>query len=278
VNNEPGAQPVTRIEPPSGWQLINFRELVEYRELFLFLVWRDIKGLYAQTIMGLGWAILQPLIQIVIFTIIFGKVAKVDTGGIPYFLFSTVAVIPWTYMSTAMASSSMSLVSSQGMLGKIYIPRLIFPTTPVLSKLLDFSISLVLLVGVMIFYQVPLTGNIVFFPVFLIMMVAVPLTVGLWLSSLAIRFRDIKFMSQFVIRMLMFTAPIVYSATEIPADWRLLYSLNPLVGVIEGMRASLLGTPLEWQYILPGMTTTALLLWGGMKYFKRMERIFSDVI
>jgi lipopolysaccharide transport system permease protein len=266
------------IKPQSGKAVIDFREIYEYRELFLFLVWRDIKALYAQTIMGFSWAILQPLIQIILFTIIFGKVAKINTDGIPYFLFSTVAIIPWTYMSMATTSSSMSLVMNQGMLGKIYFPRVIFPSTPILAKLIDFSISLLLLITVMLVYRVPLTANFFFLPVFLLMMVAVPLGIGFWLSALAIRFRDVKFIMPFVVRMLMFTAPIVYTASSIPSTWRFLYSLNPLVGVIEGMRSTLLGTNLEWIYILPSMLTTIILVYSGFFYFKRMERVFADVI
>jgi lipopolysaccharide transport system permease protein len=266
------------IKSKSEKTIINFREIYEYRELFLFLVWRDIKALYAQTIMGFSWAILQPLIQIIIFTVIFGKVAKLQTDGIPYFLFSTVAIIPWTYMSIAMTSSSMSLVVNQGMLGKIYFPRLIFPATPILAKLIDYAISILLLIVVMLFYQVPLTSNLLFFPLFFLIMVAVPFGVSLWLSALAIRFRDVKFVMPFVIRMLMFTAPIVYTASSIPSEWRFAYSLNPLVGVIEGMRSTLLGTELEWIYILPGIVITILLVYSGLLYFKRMERVFADVI
>jgi lipopolysaccharide transport system permease protein len=266
------------IKSKSEKNIINFSEIYEYRELFIFLVWRDIKALYAQTIMGFSWAILQPLVQIILFTVIFGKVAKLETDGIPYFLFSTVAIIPWTYMSIAMTSSSMSLVVNQGMLGKIYFPRLIFPATPILAKLIDFAISLLLLITVMLFYQVPLTSNLLFFPLFLLLMVAVPFGISLWLSALAIRFRDVKFVMPFVIRMLMFTAPIVYTASSIPAEWRFAYSLNPLVGVIEGMRSTLLGTELEWIYIMPGIVITGLLVYSGLLYFKRMERIFADVI
>ena len=156
--------PISIMQPSQGWQFINFKELKEYRDLFLFLVWRDIKAFYAQTILGFSWAILQPLIQIILFTIIFGKVAQLDTGGIPYFLFSTVAIIPWTYMSQAMSTSSQSLIAGKSMLGKIYFPRLIFPITPVLTKLVDFSISLLVILGVMLYYRVLPTWNILFLP------------------------------------------------------------------------------------------------------------------
>jgi homopolymeric O-antigen transport system permease protein len=269
---------LTVIPPKSGWAMTGFRELRDYRDLFYFLVWRDIKALYAQTILGFMWAILQPLVQIVIFTIIFGKVAKLSTDGIPYILFSSVAIIPWTYISQATSQSSQSLLGGSSMLGKIYFPRLIFPITPVLAKLVDFGISMFIVVCIMLYYRVSPTSNLFLFPLFLIMMVAVPLGIGTWLSSLAIRFRDVKQAMPFFIQMLMYSAPIVYSPTSIPEQYRLLYSLNPIVGVVEGFRACLLGTPIPWLYIWPGMVTAAILVISGTLYFKRMERIIVDVI
>ncbi|MCA9456484.1 MAG: ABC transporter permease [Nitrospiraceae bacterium] len=269
---------LTVIPPKSGWTMTGFQELKDYRDLFYFLVWRDIKTLYAQTILGFMWAILQPLVQIVIFTIIFGNVAKLTTDGIPYLLFSSVALIPWTYISLATAQSSQSLIQGSSMLGKIYFPRLIFPITPVLAKLVDFGISMVIIVCIMLYYRVSPTWNLLFFPLFLIMMVSIPLGIGTWLSTLAIRFRDVRQAMPFFIQMLMFSAPIVYSASSIPEQYRLLYSLNPIVGVIEGFRACLLGFPIPWLYIWPGMLTAALLVISGTVYFKRMERIIVDVI
>lgn len=268
----------TVIEPVRGWQLIDFAELKQYRDLAYFLVWRDIKVMYAQTILGFAWAIIQPLLHIVIFSIIFGKVAKIPTDGIPYVLFSTVAIIPWTYMSGALAQSSQSLVSNQNMLGKIYFPRLIFPFTPVLSKLVDFSISLLLLVAVMVYYEVEPTLNLLFLPLFVLMMMCIPAGLGMWLSALAIRYRDVKFAMQYVIQMLMYTAPIVYSAATIPEAYRFLYSLNPIVGVVEGFRACLLGADIPWLYVMPGMVSAVVLVVSGALYFKRMESIFVDVI
>lgn len=269
---------VTVIKPRTGWQLLDLRELKEYRDLFYFLVWRDIKVLYAQTVLGLSWAILNPLVQIVIFSVIFGRVAKINTDGIPYALFSTAAIIPWTYMSEAMTQSSQSLVAGHQMLGKIYFPRLLFPLTGVLSKLMDFGISLVILLGVLIYYHVTPTWNALYLPLFFLMMIAIPAGIGMWLSAMAIRFRDVKHAMPFVVRMLIYSAPIVYSASKIPEQYRIIYSLNPIVGVIEGYRACLLGTPMPWHYIWPGMITTVFLVVGGALYFKRMERVFADVI
>jgi lipopolysaccharide transport system permease protein len=269
---------ITVIESRFVWLLIDFKELKQYTDLFYFLVWRDIKVLYAQTILGFSWAILQPLIQIVIFTVVFGKVAKVSTDGIPYVLFSSAAIIPWTYMSQSMTQSSQSLVSQQNILGKIYFPRLIFPLTPVLAKLVDFGISLLILLGVSIYYRVVPTWNLLLLPLFLFLMMSIPAGVGMWLSALAIRFRDVKHAMPFIVRMLIYTAPIVYSASAIPEKYRMMYSFNPIVGVIEGYRACLLGTELPWLYIIPGIITAFLLLISGGFYFRRMERVFVDVI
>lgn len=277
-NERSYADVLTIIQARSGWQIINFKELNEYRDLFYFLVWRDIKSIYAQTILGFLWAILNPLIQIVIFTIIFGNVAKVSTDGVPYILFSSVAIIPWTYISQAISQSSQSLIQGSNILGKIYFPRLIFPITPVLSKLVDFGISMVIILGIMLYYGVSPTWNLLLFPVFLLLMISIPLGIGTWLSSLAIRFRDVKQVMPFFIQMLMYSAPIVYSASSIPEKYRLIYSLNPIVGVIEGFRACLLGTSIPWVYIWPGMVTAVILVVSGALYFKRMERIIVDVI
>ncbi|RJR20784.1 MAG: ABC transporter permease [Nitrospiraceae bacterium] len=269
---------LTVIKPRSGWQVIDFRELIEYRDLFLSLVTRQIKTLYAQTILGFSWAILRPLIQIVIFTVIFGNVAKVSTDGIPYFLFSSVAIIPWTYMSQAMSESSESLVSGQGMLGKIYFPRLVFPLTAVLSRLVDFGISIIIILIILLYYHVLPTWNLLLFPLFLIVMTIIPAGIGLWLSTLAIRFRDVRHAMPFVLQMLIYTAPIVYSASSIPEKYRILYSINPLVGVIEGYRACLLGLPVPWIYIIPGIVTAIVIFISGALYFRKMERIIVDVI
>ena len=269
---------ITTIKPRTGWQIINFRELKEYRDLFYFLVWRDIKVLYAQTILGFLWAILQPCVQILIYTIVFGKVAKINTEGIPYVLFSSVAVVPWTYISQAMTTSSQSLITGQHMLGKVYFPRLIFPLTPILAKLVDFGISMLIILGVILFYHIMPTWNLLLLPLFVLLMMSVAASVGMWLSAMAIRFRDVKLAMPFLIQMLMYTAPIVYSASSISETYRTIYSINPLVGVIEGFRACLLGTPFPWHFIWPGMITAVLLLVGGAFYFQRMERIFVDVI
>jgi len=268
----------TVIEPPKGWQMIDFKELLAYRDLLIFLVKRDITVLYAQTVLGFVWAVVNPLIQIVVFSIIFGRIAKLDSEGMPYFLFSAVAIIPWTYMSDTMSAASQSLVGGQSMLGKVYFPRIIFPLTPIFAKLMDFGISLLLLVSVMIYFRVVPTWNLLLLPLFVLMMMSIPAGVGFWLASLAVRFRDVKFAMPFIVRMLIYSAPILYSAAKIPADYRFWYSMNPVVGVVEGFRACLLGTAIPWEFIVPGMLTTVLLIATGAMYFRRMERIVVDVI
>jgi len=269
---------VTTISAGNSWAFFDFAELRRYRDLFYFLVWRDIKVLYAQTILGFSWAILNPLVQIVVFSVIFGRVARIDTDGIPYVLFSTVAIIPWTYMSEAMTAASQSLVQGKQVLGKIYFPRVLFPLTPILAKLVDFSISLVILVVVMTYYQVTLTWNLLLLPPLILAMMLVPTGIGMWLAALAIRYRDVKFAMSFFIKLLIYTAPILYTASAIPEQYRFWYSFNPLVAVIEGFRASLLGTPIEWQFIVPGLITSVLVFLSGAIYFRRMEKVFVDVI
>jgi len=271
---------VTTIEigPPKGVEAIDFGEIWRYRDLFGFLVWRDIKVLYAQTILGFAWAILNPAIQIVVFSVIFGRVAKIGTDGVPYILFSTVAIIPWTYMSDAMTAASQSLVQGKAMLGKIYFPRVLYPMTPILAKLVDFSISLVILVAVMIYYQVAPTWNLLLLPVLILIMMLVPTGIGMWLAALAIRYRDVRFAMTYVIKLLIYSAPILYTASSISPDVRFWYSLNPIVAVIEGFRVCLLGGTIEWQFIAPGLVTSLLMFLSGAYYFRRMERVFVDVI
>lgn len=278
LNSSPASTAVTVIRPARGWEMIDFKEFRQYRDLFYFLVLRDVKVLYAQTILGFSWALLNPLIQILVFTIIFGRIANISTDGVPYVLFSTVAIIPWTYMSESLTQSSQSLVVEQGMLGKVYFPRVMYPLTSIAAKLVDFSISLLLMIAVLFYYRVAPTWNLLYLPIFILLMIAIPAGLGLWLSALAIRFRDVKFAMPFVIRMLIYSAPILYTASSVPEGYRLLYSLNPIVGVIEGFRATLLGTDIPWRYVLPGVATATLILATGAMYFRRMERVFADVI
>lgn len=269
---------IITITPKIKWWFFDFKELKEYRDLFYFLVLRDIKVMYAQTILGLLWAVIQPAIQIIIFSVVFGKIAKISTDGIPYVLFSSIAIIPWTYISQSTIQSSQSLITEKQMLGKVYFPRIIFPITPILSRMVDFSISLIILIGIVIYFNVTPTWRLFLLPLFIIEMMLIPAGLGMWLSSLAIRYRDVKYAMPFVTRMLMYTAPIVYSASSIPEKYRILYSFNPLVSIIEGYRAILLGNSIPWNYVLPGSIMTVLIFLSGAMYFRYMERIIVDVI
>lgn len=269
---------VIYIRPQRIFTIPDLKELMEYRDLLFFLVWRDIKILYAQTILGFAWALLNPLLQILIFTLVFGRIAKVQTDSIPYVLFCSVAVVPWTYMSQALTQSSQSLILGQQILSKVYFPRELFPLTPVLATLVDFAISLVILLVLMAYYKIAPTWSLLFLPLFILMMICIPAGLGMLLSSLAARFRDVKFATRFAITLLMYSAPIVYSASTLSHTKRLIYSLNPLVGVIEGFRSCLLGSEIPWMYILPGMATTVIILAVSILYFKKTEWIFADVI
>jgi lipopolysaccharide transport system permease protein len=278
VSNGTSKDTVTVITAARKWELFDLDELRQYRDLFFFLVWRDIKVLYAQTVLGFAWAILNPAVQIIVFSVIFGRVANVPMDGLPPVLFITVAIIPWTYMSDAMNAASQSLVTGKAVLGKIYFPRILFPLTPILAKLVDFMISLVILIGVALYYDVEPTWNLLLLPLLFLAMILVPTGLGMWLAALAIRYRDIKFAMTYVVKLLIYSAPIMYSAASISPEIRFWYSLNPIVAVIEGFRSALLGSPFEWIYIAPGLVVSVILFFSGALYFRRMERVFVDVI
>lgn len=266
------------IKPREGWQLIDFRELYVYRDLFYFLVWRDIKIRYAQSVLGVGWAVIQPVFGMIIFTIIFGRLANMNSDGVPYAIFSFTALVPWTYFSNAMTDSSSSLVINASMIQKIYFPRLIIPLTAILAKLVDFCIAFVLLLILMPFFRVAPPWTILFVPLLVLLMTLTAAGVGMWLTALAIQFRDVRYGLNFAVQLLMYASPVVYSVNLIPEHLRVYYALNPLVGVIEGFRSALLGTnPMPWDYIGIGAGVAVLLFVSGALYFRRMEKIFADV-
>lgn len=268
----------TIIEPGTGWQLIDWRELREYKDLFYFLVWRDIKVLYKQTILGFAWAIIRPVLAMIVFSIVFGRLAQVPSDGVPYPIFSYVALLPWTYFSTAMTSSTQSLITNANMLTKIYFPRLIIPMTPVLAGLVDFGIAFLVLGVLMLWYGIAPTWNVLFLPLLILLMILTASGIGMWLSALAIQYRDVRFAIQFIAQLLMYAAPVVWPVSLVPEQFRLLYGLYPIAGVIEGFRSSLLGTtPMPWDLILMGMLSAAMIAVAGALYFRRMERIFADV-
>jgi lipopolysaccharide transport system permease protein len=254
-------------------------ELWQFRELFYFFVWRDVKVRYAQSVLGVGWAIVQPLVPMILFTIVFGRVAGISSDGVPYALFSYTALVPWTYFSNALSDAGGSLVKEVGMLGKIYFPRLILPLTSVLGRLLDLAISFLLLVAMMAWYRTSPTLSVVLvLPLLIAMTVATAAGIGMWLSALALQYRDVKYALSFAVQFLMYAAPVVYPTSLIPERFRYVYALNPLVGVIEGFRASLLGAlPIPWALIGIGAVSAVLILSLGLLYFVRKEAVFADV-
>ena len=266
------------IEPQSGWRFLNLKELREYRDLFYFLIWKNIKVKYAQSVLGIGWAIIQPVFSMIVFTIIFGKLVNVSSDGAPYALFSFVALVPWTYFSNSLIDTTGSLVTNRNMLTKIYFPRLIFPMTSVLSKLVDFSISLFILFILMIWFGAIPNIGVLILPYLILLLMLTAAGIGMWLSALAVQFRDIKYAMNFGIQLLMYSAPVVYPASIIPSQYQLVYSINPLVGIIEGFRSALLGTnPMPWDFIIVGSISAFIIALTGAMYFKRMERYFADV-
>jgi lipopolysaccharide transport system permease protein len=266
------------IQRTSGWQLVNFGELYRYRDLLWFLTWRNIKVLYAQSIIGIGWAVLQPLFSMIVFTIVFGMFAKMDSDGIPYALFSFCALVPWSYFSNALLDSGNSLVSQADMLSKVYFPRLVLPLSAILAKLVDLGIALMVLGGMMVWYQRPPTWGTVMLPVLIWIMMMTAGGLGMILTSLAIQYRDVKHAMNFLVQLLMYSAPVVYPATLVPEWLQPYYALNPMVGVIEGFRSALLGTrDMPWLWIATGLVTSTLLFTLGLFQFRKQERVFADV-
>jgi len=269
----------TIIDANEPQKLINWQELWHYRDLFLFLIWRDIKTRYAQSVLGIGWAIIQPLFSMVVFTIVFGNLAKVSSDGVPYAIFSYAALVPWTYFSSALTDSTNSLVNASTMITKVYFPRLVLPIAPVFGKLIDFGIAMVILGGFMLYFQIAPTAWAFFIPYLILMMILSAAGIGMWLTAMAVQYRDIRYAMSLAVTLLMYAAPVVYPASSVPDQWRVLYSINPMVGVIEGFRASLLGTTaMPWDFIWVGTVSALVFFFSGLVYFRRMEKIFADVV
>ncbi len=253
-------------------------ELWQYRELFYFFVWRDVKVRYAQSVLGVGWAIIQPLVPMILFTLVFGRVAKISSDGVPYALFSYVALVPWTYFANAVSDSSASLAKEVNMLSKIYFPRLIIPLTSVLGRLIDLGISFLLLIVLMVWYRTIPTFWVVLLPPLMLIAIMTASGLGMWLSALAVQYRDVRYGLPFAVQFFMYAAPVVYPTSLIPERYRYLYAINPLVGVIEGFRAALLGsTSVPWDLIGIGSVSALIVLWSGSMYFIGKEPVFADV-
>lgn len=270
---------ITIIQPSRGLFNLRLREVWRYRELLYFLVWRDVKVRYKQSVIGAGWAILQPLLTMVIFTFIFSKFAKIPSDGLPYPIFAYTALLPWQYFSQAISRSGVSLVSSANLIRKVYFPRLIVPLSAATAPLVDFSIAFSIFLVMMVGYGIAPTWGALALPLFIALALTTALAVSLWLSALNVKYRDVGHAIPFLVQTWMYASPVAYPVSLIPEKWRLLYSLNPMVGVIEGFRWALLGkvSPDFGAMLVSTMVVLALLS-GGLVYFKNMERTFADVV
>ncbi len=267
------------IEPTRGWGAFRLRELLEYNELFYFLVWRDIKVRYKQTILGAAWAILQPFFTMVVFSLFFGRLARIPSDGIPYPIFSYAALVPWAFFANGLTTAANSLVLNAALIKKVYFPRLVVPVAAVCSGLLDFILAFLVLLGMMLFYGIIPTVNSLWLPLLLLLAFVTSLGAGLWLAALNVQYRDVRYVVAFLTQIWMFVTPIVYPSSLLPQPWRTLYGLNPMAGVVEGFRWALLGSETRPGAIVLLSALAALgLLVSGALYFRRMEKTFADVV
>ena len=271
--------PVTVLKPSKGWVALNIGELWEYRELLYFLTWRDIKVRYKQTVLGAAWAIIQPVSTMVVFSLFFGKLARIPSDGIPYPIFAYAALVPWSFFANGLNQSSNSVVGSANLIQKVYFPRLVVPISGVISGVLDFVLAFMVLLAMMLIYGIVPTLNILFLPLLVLLSLATALGVGLWLSALNVQFRDVRYTVPFLTQFWLFATPIAYPSSLLSEPWRTLYGINPMVGVVEGFRWALLGTDTAPGPIIIVSSCAAMLaLITGAFYFRRMERTFADVV
>jgi len=272
-------QPAIHIRPKKGLQLIDVRELSQYRDLFTFLVIRDIKVKYKQTVLGGLWAIIQPFFMMVVFTLFFGKLAKIPSDGIPYPIFNYTAMVAWTYFSAAINTSSNSIVGSGSLISKVYFPRILIPLAPVAAGLLDFAIAFFVLIGMMLYYHIYPSVLVCILPVLIILMMLIASGIGMVLAALSAKYRDVRYTIPFLVQFWMFATPIVYPASMIPERYRMIYALNPMTGVIEGFRSAILGkTAFPTEMVLISTIISICVFLIGLVYFKQVERYFADVI
>jgi lipopolysaccharide transport system permease protein len=270
---------VTIIAPSKGWHLIDFKELFRYRELLYFLTWRDIKVRYKQTLLGAAWAILKPFLSMIVFTVFFGKMAKVPSEGIPYPIFSYAGLVLWTYFSGSVSMASNSLVGQSRIITKVYFPRLSIPLASTLSGLVDYLISIIILVVMMFFYRMSPGINLIFVPFLVFFAFLSASGIGFWLSAINVKYRDVRYAVPFLIQMLLFATPVIYSPTILPEKYRWLLSLNPISGIIEAHRSCILGhQPINWLHLGISIGMTLFFFVLGAFYFKRMEKYFADII
>ena len=271
--------PVTIIRPSRGWISLNLRDLGEYRELLYFLTWRDVKVRYKQTVLGAAWAIIQPFFTMVVFSVFFGRLAKIPSDDIPYPIFSYAALVPWTFFANGLSQSSTSLVASANLIKKVYFPRLVVPISAVISGGVDFALAFVVLLGMMLFYGIVPTVAMVWLPLLLLLALVTALGVGLWLTAMNVQFRDVRYAVPFLVNAWMFATPIAYPSSLLDEPWRTLYGINPMAGVVEGFRWALLGMQTAPGPIIFVSAVVAVgLLVSGAFYFRRMEKTFADVV
>ena len=268
------------IQPVKGLVALNLRDLWIYRELVYFLTWRDLKVRYKQSVLGVLWAIIKPFLAMVVFTVFFGNLAKLPSDGLPYPIWSYTGLLPWEFFAAALSVSARSMLTSGNMVSKIYFPRIIVPLASVFANLVDFLIAFVILIGMMIFYHITPTINMLWLPAFMLLAIITALGVGLWFSALLVMYRDINYMLPFITQLWMFISPVVYASSIVPEKWRVLYSLNPMAGVVEGFRWALLGTQQSISPLMIAISSIiALTLFiSGLFCFRRMERVFADMI
>lgn len=274
-----GQAAVRRIAPSRGWTALRLGELWEHRELLWFLTWRDVKVRYKQTLLGAAWAILQPVLTMLVFSLFFGRLAKMPSDGLPYPVFAFAALVPWTFFAYSLGQSSNSLVQSAQLIKKVYFPRLAVPLSSVMSGAVDFGLAFLVLLAMMAFYRIAPSPNMVWLPLFFLLAVISALGVGLWLSALNVEYRDVRYVVPFLTQFWMFATPIAYPSSLLPEPWRTVYGVNPMVGVVEGFRWALLGTASAPGPIVAvsALVATAILVSGAL-YFRRMEKTFADVI
>jgi lipopolysaccharide transport system permease protein len=271
--------PTIIIRPSKGWVPLRLKELWEYRELLYFLVWRDVKVRYKQTVLGAAWAIIQPFFTMVVFSIFFGHLAKIPSDGLPYPIFAYCALLPWQLFSHALTESGNSLVGNQNLITKVYFPRLVIPLAAVLAGLVDFGVAFLVLLGMMAYYGMAPTMAVATLPLFILLAIATALAVGLWLSALNVQYRDVRYTIPFLAQFWLFVTPIAYPSSLVPEGWRVLYGLNPMAGVVEGFRWALLGTAnAPGPMLAVSVAVVVALLVGGLYYFRRMEKTFADVV
>ena len=272
-------RPTLLICPSRGWAALDLADLWQYRELIYFLTWRDIKVRYKQTVLGGAWAILQPFLTMVVFSVIFGRLAGIPSDGLPYPIFAYCALLPWQLFAHALTESSNSLVANERLITKVYFPRLVIPISAVLAGLLDFLVAFVVLIGMMMYYHIQPTAAVWTVPLFLLLAVGAALGVGLWLSALNVQYRDVRYTIPFLTQFWLFLTPVAYPSTLVPVSWRALYGLNPMAGVVEGFRWALLGkTEGPGALLAVSVAITIVILVGGLYYFRRMEKTFADVV